>query len=70
MRESRPAQAFLTSSIHPKSNPVPVVRNLPIPFLTRSRYRGQGLKGDHRIIRLYRFRFPGQVGGLIMPPSG
>ena len=20
--------------------------------------------------RLYRFRFPGQVGGLIMPPSG
>ena len=21
-------------------------------------------------VRLYRFRFPGQVGGLIMPPSG
>ena len=22
------------------------------------------------VMRLYRFRFPGQVGGLIMPPSG
>ena len=25
---------------------------------------------ERRSVLLYRFRFPGQVGGLIMPPSG
>ena len=44
----------------------------PVPMLTEKNRADLTASAEHILLarEVYRFRFPGQVGGLIMPPSG